>query len=390
MPLQAGAAFAGFPAALLLCLVGARPAAAGSIACVPGAELVRRRPPALEPGRRWYFAFGSNMNPERMVARGATYNHRVPGFLPGHSLSFDKPGQEGGYATISSAGDVSTDAGVHGVLYDLDEASFRRLDVYEGVDKHYVRQEVQVSIFATLRDGPAEEGGCSAVETEGEAVAGACSATSGAGAEPEAVHAIAYVASPTQPRDSRPPSEGYLLHLLGGADLLPEDCVEQLRQLRGGGRGSGRRLSAKYFFVYGTLRPDGDGAWTGRFNRGVTAHPAWLPNAELFHDAIGYAAVVLGQQLEAEEVAALGEDGGVFGYLLTATDDALRRKLTEADRIEGYPDLYKRSTRYAVMRDTGKIVKAFVYHRPDSSRARPVPSRDWYHPDAVEARGGKR
>lgn len=52
-------------------------------------------------GRRWYFAFGSNLDPGRMVDRGAHdssgYRQRRRGRLDGYRLSFEK---SGGYCTV--------------------------------------------------------------------------------------------------------------------------------------------------------------------------------------------------------------------------------------------------------------------------------------------------
>ncbi len=38
----------------------------------------------------WYFAYGSNMNPARMQARGLAVLEALPGRLPGYGLCFNK------------------------------------------------------------------------------------------------------------------------------------------------------------------------------------------------------------------------------------------------------------------------------------------------------------
>ena len=74
----------------------------------------------------------------------------------------------------------------------------------------------------------------------------------------------------------------------------------------------------------------------------------------------------------------------VHGYVLTADNATLRRKLEEADRIEGYnghPGLdernhYGREVAEVTMAG-GKSVRAYVYHRPPTGAPR-VASGDWY------------
>ena len=70
----------------------------------------------------WYFAYGSNMNPARMQARGLSVVEALPGRLPGYGLCFNKramdraPGRA--YANIRH----QRDAVVEGVLYRLQDA----------------------------------------------------------------------------------------------------------------------------------------------------------------------------------------------------------------------------------------------------------------------------
>ena len=70
----------------------------------------------------WYFAYGSNMNPARMQARGLSVSEVLPGRLPGYGLCFDKraadraPGRA--YANIR----YQRDGVVEGVLYRLQGA----------------------------------------------------------------------------------------------------------------------------------------------------------------------------------------------------------------------------------------------------------------------------
>lgn len=148
--------------------------------------------------RRWYFAYGSNMNTEqlenRIGRRGVSWKIAC---LPGYELVFDKPSCDGtGYANIR----VKAEATVYGVLYELTEPELRKLDAYEGVPRHYRREK----IVAVLEDG-------------------------------ERVVAETYIAVLT--REVLRPSEGYLSRIIEGAEEhgLPADYIEGLRRRAYGG-----------------------------------------------------------------------------------------------------------------------------------------------------------
>ena len=68
----------------------------------------------------YYFAYGSNMNPARVVARIGETRRAVHGWLEEHRLSFDKASRVEGIAHAN----VQPAPGerVEGVLYELLEA----------------------------------------------------------------------------------------------------------------------------------------------------------------------------------------------------------------------------------------------------------------------------
>lgn len=136
----------------------------------------------------WYFAYGSNMNPERMRKRGVDFKQRRKGILRGYCLVFNKiatgfPGA--GYANI-----VPDESGlVEGILYEVEKDDIEnKLDRYEGYPVHYKTYEMKVE----LEDG-----------TE--------------------VDATVYVASEEYVAEGLMPTRDYLDHLLKGSDLLSED-----------------------------------------------------------------------------------------------------------------------------------------------------------------------
>jgi gamma-glutamylcyclotransferase (GGCT)/AIG2-like uncharacterized protein YtfP len=128
----------------------------------------------------WYFAYGSNMNPERMSARGLLFSEAVSGRLPGFSLRFNKKatGKEGvAYANIVYA----PQACVEGVLYSLVEAeAIELMDPFEGNPVRYSRE-----IFSVISDD-------------------------------RIINAWVYVANPAMIAEGLLPEKRYLEHLIAG------------------------------------------------------------------------------------------------------------------------------------------------------------------------------
>jgi len=159
-----------------------------------------------------YFAYGSNMDKQRMLDRGVTIYGEYAAALNGWELCFNKkasgPVEGKGYANIVP----QTDGIVEGILYQTDEEGIKSLDGYEGYPKDYSRVMLEV---ATLPEGTTHE-------------------------------AVVYVANPKQLQDSLYPTEEYLGHLLAGARFLtPEyinflasvptlESVAREKQVRGG------------------------------------------------------------------------------------------------------------------------------------------------------------
>jgi gamma-glutamylcyclotransferase (GGCT)/AIG2-like uncharacterized protein YtfP len=92
-----------------------------------------------------YFAYGSNMNPERMKARGIGFNTLFAGKLFGFQLRFNKQasGKEGvAYANIG----FSPVSHVEGVLYELNHPDdISMMDRFEGNPYRYGRDVFQLS-----------------------------------------------------------------------------------------------------------------------------------------------------------------------------------------------------------------------------------------------------
>lgn len=138
----------------------------------------------------WYFAYGSNMDAERMRTRGVGFVAIRGGRLPGYGLCFDKRAGTGyGHACFRHApGEV-----LEGVLYRLDDpAGIVRLDPYERTPVNYSREPFTVAT------------------------------------DSESIVAWTYVANPAVLEAGLRPQPDYLAHLLAGQPWLSPDYHARL------------------------------------------------------------------------------------------------------------------------------------------------------------------
>ena len=134
-----------------------------------------------------YFAYGSNMDPQRIQERINRPPAREAAALSGYKLYFNKQADRKpgiGYANIMPTEGET----VHGILYQVTECELSRIDCYERVHSgHYSRLNVTV------------------LPNDGQEVA-----------------AVTYIACPDKISDGLVPERCYLDHLLAGKDDLPE------------------------------------------------------------------------------------------------------------------------------------------------------------------------
>ena len=90
----------------------------------------------------WHFAYGSNMNRAQMLSRVGNILEEHNATLPKFELRFNKK-VRGGTAGVNVQ--PAPEKTVYGVLYKIEENSFRSLDRYEGVPDHYRRIEIKVT-----------------------------------------------------------------------------------------------------------------------------------------------------------------------------------------------------------------------------------------------------
>ena len=146
---------------------------------------------------KWYFAYGSNMDPvrlfdERLAPESVARGERVGGRLDGWRLAFNKQARA---PRGAGAGNIMVAMGesVFGTLNALPPRGFEVLDRYEGVaGGHYEQRTVPVVRIDTG----------------------------------QSVEAITYVA--LKVGEGLRPTRAYLGYLLAGRDLLPADYFEQL------------------------------------------------------------------------------------------------------------------------------------------------------------------
>lgn len=138
-----------------------------------------------------YFAYGSNMNPERMRERGVVFYSRQRLVLSGYSLKFNKIV----YTPDAGAANIVPDENglVEGVLYKVTVRGIMNLDKFE----HYPTQYDRVILRALHRDS-------------------------------ELIDVHTYIAHPEKTREGLKPARDYLDHLLEAEDLLSEDYFWQL------------------------------------------------------------------------------------------------------------------------------------------------------------------
>ena len=140
-----------------------------------------------------YFAYGSNMNPKRLINRQISFAQRKRAVLKGYRLEFNKVASRNpkeGYANI-----IQDENGVvEGALYEILESDLSKLNRYEGFPAHYDRIKVKVHNDFDQID-----------------------------------EAVVYIAQPDKTISGLKPSRDYLDHLLAAKDILSENYYNRLK-----------------------------------------------------------------------------------------------------------------------------------------------------------------
>lgn len=134
----------------------------------------------------YYFAYGSNMNPERMRERGAHFTRIERYALRGYSLKFNKASsKEPGRGCANIVPDEK--CFVEGVIYKINLEGLYNLDRHEGYPVEYDRVRLVLEL----------NGSEETVKT--------------------------YMAKPGKTREGLYPSRSYIEHLLTAKEYLSED-----------------------------------------------------------------------------------------------------------------------------------------------------------------------
>jgi len=140
----------------------------------------------------YYFAYGSNMNSERMKQRRVDFLSKKSAKLNGYRLVFNKVATRNpkeGYANIIP----DKDGVVEGVLYEINNSDIEKLDKCEVYPKHYGRDEVAVW------------------------------------SDEKKVVAVTYIAQKDKMKEGLLPSKDYMQNLLSGKDMISKPYYERLK-----------------------------------------------------------------------------------------------------------------------------------------------------------------
>jgi gamma-glutamylcyclotransferase len=140
----------------------------------------------------FYFAYGSNMNPDRVVQRAMRFSDHFAGTLRDYRLAFNKASVN--YPGAASANVVHAPGeAVEGVLYQLVQPDeIERMDPFEGYPHRYGRQLLAVNAPSAV------------------------------------VEAWVYIAHPDFVVEGLKPNRWYLEHLLRGRPYLSPEYLERL------------------------------------------------------------------------------------------------------------------------------------------------------------------
>ncbi|MGV6806866.1 MAG: gamma-glutamylcyclotransferase family protein [bacterium] len=143
----------------------------------------------------YYFAYGSNMNIERMRARDLNPLRAMPARLPGFALAFNKRSR---FFNDESRANIMFNRNdlVEGVVYELPSANeIAKLDFFEGTPRYYSREIMVLDVNG------------------------------------ERLGAWTYIANPAAIADGLLPPRWYVNHLLKGQCYLTDAYLDRLHQV---------------------------------------------------------------------------------------------------------------------------------------------------------------
>jgi len=148
--------------------------------------------------KKFYFAYGSNMDIEQMKERKIEFESYKKGVLDGYRLKFNKISSRSsieGYANIVK----DQKSSVEGICYKINNKDLSKLDKCEGVPNHYERKKIKIKI----------ENKKNLKEID---------------------NVITYIAHPDKIGENLKPRKEYLNHLLQAKSLLSDDYYQMLKK----------------------------------------------------------------------------------------------------------------------------------------------------------------
>jgi len=143
----------------------------------------------------YYFAYGSNMDAERMAGRGLEVRRALAGQLAGMQLVFNKQAYDAPHRSYANVAYCPKGV-VEGVLYQLGQVDeIAKMDPFEGTPRLYSRELFKIDTV------------------EGD------------------IHAWVYIANRALLDDNLKPERWYLNHLLAGESFLSRDYMLKLQQV---------------------------------------------------------------------------------------------------------------------------------------------------------------
>ncbi len=143
----------------------------------------------------YYFAYGSNMNANRMIERGLGFERALSGAIDHLALAFNKLAADAPHRSYANVV-YAPHQRVEGVLYQLTHSDeIFKMDPFEGAPRLYSREVYSV----ITEEGP--------------------------------ISAWVYVANKAMLKEGLMPERWYLEHLLAGKSYLSDDYYHRLTQV---------------------------------------------------------------------------------------------------------------------------------------------------------------
>ena len=137
-----------------------------------------------------YFAYGSNMDMNRLSGRGISPITRHKGVLKGWKLKFNKKASAGDWSFANI--EPSEEDSVEGLVFTIKESDLKLLDKFEGAPRHYRREILMVETYS------------------------------------EDVKCITYIAQSEHVVEGLLPQKDYIQFLINGSKMLSEEYQKKL------------------------------------------------------------------------------------------------------------------------------------------------------------------